>query len=135
MPITFDSAVMLGSCIVSLLAVCVSAYAAWESKQTQLNAAYFSEMTAAYSNFLGSISQFVFRRDALSRDALASDLYRLKLFASDQIMEDAQKLYSALLEWCSKEYSEGFPLDSRIHNLAEQMRAHLETFRRRTRFR
>lgn len=129
MPITFDSAVTLASCAVALLAVCVSAWAVWESKQTQLNAAYFSEMTAAYSSFLGGVSQFVLRQDEPSKNTLASDLYRLKLFASDQIMENAQKLYTSLLEWRSQEHHDSFPLDPEIHLLAEQMRTHLELFR------
>lgn len=40
------------SCGISLCAVCVSAYAVFGSKRTQLNATYFAEKVAAYNGFL-----------------------------------------------------------------------------------
>lgn len=132
MALSFDNIITLVSCATSLLAVCISAYAVWESKQTQLNAAYFSEMTAAYSKYLDSISMFVLRRDVASRDSLAADLYKLKLFAPEKIMKASQELYNDLLLWSDQEHDIGFPLDDRVHDLAELMKAHLETFHRRT---
>lgn len=129
---TTDSLLTLISCGISLFAVCVSAYAVWETKQTQLNAAYFSEMTTAYSQYLGSVCDFVFRRDSASRDKLAADLYKLELFATEKIMRDAQALYLELLEWSQRGCATQFPLDPKTHSLAEEMRAHLETFRHRS---
>lgn len=129
---TVDAIITLISCGISLCAVCVSAYAVWEAKQTQLNAAYFAEMTAAYSRYLNSVCEFGFRRDSISRDELAADLYKLKLFASAEIMKEAQNLYVDLLSWSQQGCSTHSPLDSKIHALAEMMRSHLETFRHRT---
>lgn len=118
--------------IVSVCALCVSIYSVRQSKRSELNAAYFAQMTVAYSDYLGSISQFVLLGGKPQADHMAVCLYQLKLFATDEIMKKAQALYQVLLDWQSQGSSGNFPYDGKVHDLAEAMRHHLDSFRYRT---
>lgn len=118
--------------IVSICALCISVYSIRQSKRSELNAAYFAQMTNSYSAYLGSISKFVMDGGLQARDDLAVRLYQLKLFATPEIMRQAQVLYQVLLDWKPQGSSRGFPYDEKIHDLAEAMRHHLDSFRYRT---
>lgn len=118
--------------IVSICALCISVYSIRQSKRSDLNAAYFAQMTASYSAYLGSISQFVMLRGKAQADQVAGCLYQLKLFATPGIMRQAQELYELLLTWQPQNFSGHFPYDNQIHALSESMREHLDSFRYHT---
>ena len=94
---------------------------------------YFSEMAKAYADYLRCVSEFVFRRGTSERDALVAALYRLQLFASPEIFDDAQELYAFLLRWAASDPSEALAVDDRVCNLTDEMRAHLDRTRKRGR--
>lgn len=119
------------SVLSSLLAVGVALYSVREARRTALNGTYFSEMASAYSDYLRSVSQFVFRRGVAERDALAVALYRLQLFASSEIASAAQDLYVSLLDWAQSNPSEALDIDAKVNALGSEMRRHLNEARKR----
>lgn len=127
MPITFENMITLISCGISFLAVCVSASAVRATKKIHLNAAYFSEMTKAYSNYLGSVTRFAYHRDASARDDLSESLFRIQLFSSDEIYSLAAAIYVHVLGQGNLDES----LDTSMNQLADLMRNHLASFRTR----
>lgn len=118
---------------ITLLSVFVSLYAVQQARKTALTGTYFSEMTQAYSGYLNCVSQFVFRRGTEERDALAASLYRLQLFASDEIALDAQQLYIFLLDWAKTKPTQALAVDDRVNKLGSKMRKHLASVREKGR--
>ena len=119
---------------IALLAVCVSAYAVWESKRTQLNAAYFAEKTRSYENFLSCASEFVFEQSWKTKNDLAAAVYQLRLFAPAEIETQAREYYTALLEASNlRELVPGKSqwADEALEEIASAMRTDLASFRRR----
>ena len=119
------------SLCIALLSVIVSLYSVQQARNTALTETYFSEMTSAYSGYLCSISDFVYRRGAAERDALVASLYRLQLFASSKISRDAQELYVYLIDWASSNPTGAIDLDELVNALGEEMRTHLDLTRKR----
>ncbi|OUN05532.1 hypothetical protein B5G43_12665 [Flavonifractor sp. An92] len=130
MRMELDTLFSVASALISLSAVCVSLYSVRESRRTALTGTYFSEMANAYSDYLSCISEFVFRRGASERDALAAALYRLQLFASSEISADAQKLYIFVLDWASTNPTRAPEVDALVSDLGYKMREHLEQTRK-----
>ena len=114
----------------ALLSVFVAAWSVVQSRRTALTGVYLSEMTAAYSDFLGCVADFVFRRGLEERDALAAALYRLVLFASDEIADEAQMLYHSLLQWGKTNQSQALEVDRMVNHLGNLMRADVGKFRK-----
>ena len=125
-----DTLFSVASALISLSAVCVSLYSVHESRRTALTGTYFSEMANAYYDYLSCISEFVFRRGASERDALAAALYRLQLFASSEISADAQGLYIFVLDWASTNPTRALEVDALVNDLGYKMREHLEQTRK-----
>ena len=125
-----DNALTVISLIIAFSAVCVSLYSVHQSRKTALTGTYFSEMAQAYSEYLRAVAEFVFRRGAAERDALAASLYRLWLFASPEIFEDAQGIYVQLLSWAASNPSGALELDEKVQKLADDMRVHLDSTRK-----
>ena len=119
------------SCGIALLSVIVSAYAVVQSRKTALTGTYFSEIASVYAEFLRCSGNFVFRKGSPERDALVSALYRLQLFASEQIAGEAQELYLALLEWAASGASRALELDYKLNRLSTLMQADLDHFRKK----
>ena len=119
------------SLCIALLSVIVSLYSVQQARNTALTETYFSEMASAYSGYLCSISDFVYRRGAAERDALVASLYRLQLFASSKISRDAQELYVYLIDWASSNPTGAIDLDELVNALGEEMRTHLDLTRKR----
>ena len=122
------------SSAIALLAVCVSAYAVWESKRTQLNAAYFSEKTQAYSNFLTCASDFVLDQTSHARNRLAASLYQLQLFAPAEIQELCQECYKNLIDAAAHQgFAHGNTVwaDQALFSISESMKTDLASFRKR----
>ena len=126
-----DDILTVISLVIAFLSVCVSLYAVHQSRKTALTGAYFSEMAHAYSEYLRCVSEFAFRRDVSSRDALAVALYRLQLFAASEISQDAQQLYVFLLEWAASNPTGALSLDEKLNGLGAKMRNHLTQARKR----
>lgn len=120
----------LFSAVVALLAVFVSFYAIREARRTALTGTYFSEMAAAYSGFLRAVSDFVFERGYPERDAMASALIRLVLFASPEIAGKANELYTMALQWGKTRSLPASQLDARLNGLTAPLRADLDHFRK-----
>lgn len=123
---TRNEVLTLISAIAAIAAVCVSLYTAQTAKKTALNGTYFSEMAQAYSGYLKCVSEFVSRRGLPERDALASSLYRLLLFAPIEIADAAQDLYTFLFEWAGSDPHRALSVDERTNDLGNMMREHLE---------
>lgn len=119
------------SLCIALLSVIVSLYSVQQARNTALTETYFSEMASAYSGYLCSISDFVYRRGAAERDALVASLYRLQLFASSKISRDAQELYVYLIDWASSNPTGAIDLDELVNALGEEMGTHLDLTRKR----
>lgn len=132
MMFSYSEITSIVSCVIAACAVCVSVYAVRQSKRAELNATYFSQITAAYSAFLGSISKYVLMHEKLQVEQMAACLYQMKLFATDEIMDQAQTLYEELVQWKPSDTFGRFPYDLQIHMLSEAMRRHLDLFRSRT---
>lgn len=115
---------------VALLAVFASFYAIREARRTALTGTYFSEMAAAYSDFLRAVSDFVFERGLRERDAMASTLNRLFLFASPEISGKANELYTLALQWGKTGSPPASQIDARLNELVALLRADLDHFRK-----
>lgn len=121
------------SCVIAFASVCVSIYAVRQSRKTALTETYFSEMASAYAEFLHCIANFVFRRESPERDALSAALYRVLLFASDEIATSAQQMYVQVIDWVMSGTDRALTLDENLNRLEELMRADLDRFRLRSR--
>lgn len=126
-----DQIFTIFSLSIALLSVIVSLYSVRQARNTALTETYFSEMASAYSGYLCSISDFVYRRGTAERDALVASLYRLQLFASSKISRDAQEIYVYLLDWASSNPNSALDLDKRVNALGSEMRSHLDLTRKR----
>ena len=102
-----------------------------QSRKATLTGVYLSEMAAAYSDYLKCVADFVFRRGNAERDELACALYRLLLYASDQISADAQDIYKLLLKWGMSGDQRAAYLDQRVNHLSDLMQKDLDCFRRK----
>ena len=122
------------SSAIALLAVGVSAYAVWESKRTQLNAAYFAEKTEAYRNFLSCASEFVLTQSKDANAAFAAAVYHLQLFAPHDIQEASQEYYRDLVAAAKAGTlvagSSGWA-DRDLYGISSAMKADLASFRKR----
>ena len=118
----------------SLLSVCVAFLAIFQARKTALTGTYFAEMAHAYSEYLRCVSEFAFRRDVSSRDAFASALYRLQLFASSEISRDAQQIYVFLIDWATSNPTGALSVDEQVNSLGAKMRTHLDQARKHGRF-
>ena len=131
---TIDDILTIISLVIAFLSACVSFYAVHQARKTALTGTYFSEMAHAYSEYLRCVSEFAFRRDVSSRDALAAALYRLQLFASSEISWDAKQLYVFLIDWAVSNPTGALSLDEQGNSLGAKMRNHLTQARKRGRF-
>ena len=131
---TIDDIITIISLVIAFLSACVSFYAVHQARKTALTGTYFSEMAHAYSEYLRCVSEFAFRRDVSSHDALAAALYRLQLFASSEISWDAQQLYVFLIDWAASNPTGALSLDEQVNSLGAKMRNHLTQARKRGRF-
>ena len=127
----FDKIINLLSIFTALAAVCVSVFAVLQARKSVLTGAYFSEMTKAYSDFLRCVAEFGFRRGEIERDNLASALYRLMLFASPPISEEAQERYRFSLAWAQSNPTGALSLDDKTNQLGRLMKAHLATIQKK----
>ena len=125
-----DNLLTIISLVIAFFAVCVSLYSVQQSRKTALTGTYFSEMTKAYSDYLRCISEFVFLRGTSERNALATALYRLQLFASLEIAIDAQQLYVLVLDWAASNPSGALTIDEQVNRLGDKMRKHLDRTRK-----
>ena len=114
----------------AVLAVFVSAWAIREARRTAPTGTYFSEMAAAYADYLRTVSNFVFERGLPERDAMAGALNRLFLFASPEISEKANALYTLVLQWGKSAMLPASPIDELLNELVGLMRADLDLFRK-----
>ena len=117
--------------MVSLAAVIVSGVAVHSARKTQITSTYFTEKTKAYNDYLDSVARFVFHPSNDARDNIASSLYRVQLFASNEVAARAQDVYLAVLE-CSR--SGGWSaqaVDDLVNKLGVSMRSDLASFDRR----
>lgn len=126
--LTIDRILTMVSLVIAFVAVCVSLYSVCEARKAVLTGEYFSEMADAYAAFLKCTAEFAFRKGRPELDALASALYRLMLFASDEIGQEAQDLYSFAIEWAQSGQQRGLPLDEKVNHLGDLMRKDLTHF-------
>lgn len=108
--------------------------AVFQTRKTALTEIYFAEMVQAYSDYLRCVSEFALRRGAPERDALVAALYRLGLFAPQEIFDDAQDLYALLLERAASNTGGPLGVDGQVHDLREALYAHLDQARKHGRF-
>lgn len=126
--LTTDRILTAVSLLIALAAVCVSLYSVREARKAVLTGKYFSEMVDSYAAFLKCTADFAFHKGGPELDALASALYRLMLFASDEIGEKAQGLYCFAIEWAQSGQQRGILLDEQVNHLGNLMRKDLEYF-------
>lgn len=129
--LTTDRILTVASLIVAFAAVCVSLYSVREARKAVLTGKYFSEMTDAYAFFLKCTAEFAFHKGKPELDALAGALYRLMLFASDEIGNEAQNLYVFAIEWAQSGQQRGLPLDEKVNSLGDLMKKDLNHFWRK----
>ncbi|WP_294855656.1 hypothetical protein [uncultured Oscillibacter sp.] len=113
------------------VAIIAMAYTASKSRTAILTGTYFSEMSSAYAGFLNAAANFVYHSDDLqSRDVLSFSLYRLQLFASNEIAHKSQEIFLLLLDWGSHPHSGARSLDKEINEIGLMMRADLASYRK-----
>lgn len=116
--------------IISIAAVGASIYATVQSRKAVFSGAYFSNMVAAYADYLKSVAEFVYNRDNLHRDALSTALYRAILFASPDIAEYSQKLFLFVIDWSRSGMVRPLPVDEKVNELGNLMKNDIDHFRR-----
>ena len=124
--LTFSDVCNVISFLLAFAAICVSLYSVREARKTALTEAYFSEMAAAYADYLRCVSDFGYRRGFEERDALSAALYRIELFASPDICKEAEDLYVYILDWAASNPTRAISLDTKSNHLAVLMREHLK---------
>lgn len=130
---SFDNIYELLSVCVAFASVCVSLYAVWQAKKSVLTGEYFSEMTEAYAAFLTCVAEFVFSRSKDDLHKLSTSLYRLLLFASDEVGQEAQALYLHVIDWAESGQLRALPVDNLTNELGDLMKTDLERFRKKGR--
>lgn len=88
-------------------------------------------MTKSYRDYLSSITQFVFHPCDETRDSLASSLYAVGLFSSDEVFDAAQSVYEKLIDWNRSGRGYILHVDALVNQLGNLMRKHLKTFDQR----
>ena len=111
--------------VISLAAVIVSACSIRSARRSVLNGAYFSEKTASYAEFLRMVAHYTFHLNDISTSDKYSLLFRLKLFAPDDVTSEAMFLLSLILDY-PKSAPAGF--EEVLDNLVAKMQCDLKTF-------
>lgn len=114
--------------VVALAAVVVSGVAISNARKMAITSTYFTEMTKAYQTYLDSIARFVYAPSDMTRDNLSSALYRVGLFASDDILGKANDAYISAIEWSGNGYGPALQVDDAVNILREAMYKHLSEF-------
>ena len=117
--------------IVSLVAVIVSGVAISNARRTEITSTYFTELTKSYRDYLDSVTRFVFHPCDETRDNVASSLYMVGLFSSDEVFDAAQAVYVEIIEWNRNGRESALPVDKMVNDLGNLMRKHLKTFDQR----
>lgn len=124
--LTFSNICNVISFLLAFAAICVSLYSVREARKTALTGIYFSEMAAAYADFLKCLSDLALRRGPGERDALAAAIHRLLLFAPTDIYKEAEELYLLVLDWDETNSTQALSLAEKSSHLAVLMREHLK---------
>lgn len=114
---------------VSFAGVCVSLYAVRESKKSVLTGTYFSEMTAAYAEYLRCICDLVYKRSAAERDAIVAALYRLRLFAPISVCNAADDLYARTLDLARTGRGDTLAINSQLDQIGLWFAKDLDHYR------
>lgn len=117
--------------IVAFAAVIVSGAAISNARKTEITSTYFTELTKSYRDYLTSITQFVFHPCDETRDSLASSLYAVGLFSSDEVFDAAQSVFENLIDWNRAGRGYTLHVDAMVNKLGSLMRKHLKTFDQR----
>lgn len=114
--------------LVALAAVILSGITLSHSRKTQLTSTYFTEKTKVYGDYLDSVARFIFHPTNDARDNIASALYRVRLFASDEVLCTAEDVYEAAIQWSRSGGGSVKTVDDLVNKLGASMREDLASF-------
>lgn len=115
--------------VVSFGGVCVSLHAVRESRKSALTGTYFSEMTAAYAEYLRCVCDLVYKRGTPERDAIVAALYRLRLFAPISVCNAADALYARTLDFARTGQGNTLAINSQLDQIGLWFAQDLEHYR------